>query len=303
MTARDSGLQASIHARLINHAKAAGVDANLILVRYAMERFLYRLSRTSHAKGFVLKGGLLMLVWLGETIRPTRDADLLGSGDLSNQELKKIFRGVCVADVEPDGMAYDLESIRITDIREENPYGGKRVIMRSSLGKARIRLQADVGAGDAVSPPPEWLEYPTLLGMPSPRLRAYRPETTIAEKAHAMVTLGSVNSRMRDFFDIYSLAMRMRFDGGTLAEAIRNSFHHRRTALPKKPPLALTPGFSESKNKQTQWRAFLRKNKISSPPDDFPAVVNFLADFLMPVLAAADRSIFRKTWTPGGPWK
>jgi predicted nucleotidyltransferase component of viral defense system len=204
MTARDSGLQASIHARLINHAKAAGVDANLILVRYAMERFLYRLSRTSHAKGFVLKGGLLMLVWLGETIRPTRDADLLGSGDLSNQELKKIFRGVCVADVEPDGMAYDLESIRITDIREENPYGGKRVIMRSSLGKARIRLQADVGAGDAVSPPPEWLEYPTLLGMPSPRLRAYRPETTIAEKAHAMVTLGSVNSRMRDFFDIYS---------------------------------------------------------------------------------------------------
>lgn len=221
MTVSLTGLAQSVQVRLVRHAKETGVDPNLVITRYAMERFLYRLSRSHHADRFVLKGGLLLLIWFGEAIRPTRDADLLGFGDLSDEALIGIFREVCETQVEPDAMEYLVDSIQIAPIRPEDAYGGKRVTLQSRLGPARLRLQLDIGIGDAVTPEPETIDYPSLLGFPGARLRAYRPETAIAEKLHALVTLGAKKSRMRDYFDLDALGMRKAFEGKTLIDAVR----------------------------------------------------------------------------------
>jgi len=199
--ARD-GLARSVQVRLARHARDIGVDPNLVLTRYGVERFLYRLSRSPHAERFVLKGGLLLLAWLGETLRPTTDADFLGFGDLSDERLAATVREVCDQAVAPDGMVYDAESVTIESIREEDAYGGRRVRLRAQLGAARIGLQLDVGIGDAMTPGPEWLDYPTLLGDPGPRLRSYPRQSVVAEKVHAMALLGARNSRMKDFFDV-----------------------------------------------------------------------------------------------------
>src|SRR5262249_52421081 len=152
--------------RLVQHAKKLGIDPNVVLVRYASERLLYRLSRSAHADRFVLKGALLLLVWLGETIRPTRDADLLGFGALDTESLRELFRGLCTHPVEPDGIEFDAASLRVGPIRIEDAYGGQRIELTARLGKARLRVQVDVGIGDAVVPEPEWIEYPSLLNLP-----------------------------------------------------------------------------------------------------------------------------------------
>jgi hypothetical protein len=288
----------------VRHARALGFDPNLVLARFAVERFLYRLSRSRHADRFVLKGALLLLAWLGETIRPTRDADLLGLGDLSGEALATAFAEICALEVEPDGMTFDASSIRIAAIRPEDAYGGQRVTLRAHLGAARLRVQVDVGIGDAVTPGPVWLEYPSLLGFPRPRLRAYQREPVIAEKFHAMVTLGSKNSRMRDFFDVHALAIRETFDGGRLTQALRATFDRRRTPMPPGLPIALTPAFAASEGKQAQWRGFLRKNGLAAPPEDLDEVVADLARFLGPVIEAARRGGgFPSTWPAGGPWR
>jgi len=181
---------------LLERVKEIGVDPNLVLTRFALERFLYRLSLSPHAERFVLKGGLLLLAWLGESLRPTRDADVLGFGDLSVPELTRVFADICTTAVEADAMIYHLDTIQVSEIRPDNPDGGNRLTVRASLGSARLRVQVDVGIGDAVLPAAEWLEYPSLLGFPAPRLRSYPPEVVVAEKVHAITTLGSRNSRM-----------------------------------------------------------------------------------------------------------
>jgi hypothetical protein len=304
MRAKTHGLSASVHSRLVQRAQSLGVDVNLLLTRFATERFLYRLSRSPYAERFVLKGALLMLVWLGETIRPTRDADLLGFGDVSDEALAGIFRDVCAAQVDPDGMTYLGDSIKIAYIRPEDAYGGKRVTLCAHLGSARLRVQVDVGLGDAVLPPPQWLDYPSLLDLPRPRLRAYRPETAIAEKVHAMVVLGTKNSRMRDFFDVYMLAKLLQIDGESLVQALRATFERRRTAIPGGLPLALTPEFAAIADKQVQWRAFLRKNGLASTPDDLEKIIGSLSKFMEPAIDAARAgSPLAKTWRPGGPWR
>lgn len=298
-----AGLAQSVQTRLVRHAKQIGVDPNLVLARYAAERLLYRLSRSRHADRFVLKGALLLLAWLGETIRPTRDADLLGFGDLSDEGLAATFVEICKMDVEPDGMTFDASSIRVAAIRPEDDYGGQRITLLGRLGPARLRVQVDVGIGDAVSPEPDWLEYPSLLDLPRPRVRAYRPETVIAEKVHAMVVLGAKNSRIRDFFDVHALAMHESFAGDVLAGALRATFERRRTEIPAALPLALTPGFADVEGKRAQWSGFVRRIRSSAGAEDLGDVIAVIAAFVGPALTAAagDRRYpFR--WSPGGPW-
>jgi predicted nucleotidyltransferase component of viral defense system len=298
-----SGLAQSVQTRLVQHAKGVNMDPNLVMTRFAMERFLYRLSHSPEADRFVLKGALLLLVWLGETIRPTRDADLLGFGDLADDALAGTFRDTCGIPVEPDGMTYLRESVEVASIRREDPYGGKRVVLQSRLGSARIKVQVDVGIGDAVIPPPEWVDYPSLLGFPAPHLRAYAPETAIAEKVHAMVTLGSKNSRMRDFFDVHALSERTTLDGRRLSAAVRSTFERRRTPIPTEVPIALTPAFADLAEKRAQWRGFLRRNALAAAPE-LSEIIAALAGFLTPVLEAGARgSELAADWVPGGPWK
>jgi predicted nucleotidyltransferase component of viral defense system len=276
------GLAQSVQVRLVRHAKEIGVDPQLVLTRYAMERFLYRLSRSPYAEQFVLKGALLLLVWLGEALRPTRDADLLGFGDLNDDALARMFRDVCSIDVEPDGLSFLADTVKVEPIREEDAYGGRRVTAQARLGPARLNIQVDIGLGDAVTPPPQWLEYPSLLDLPRPRLRAYPRETVVAEKLHAMVVLGLRNSRLKDYFDIHALLREGALDANQLTRAIVSTFERRRTAVPAEIPEGLSNAFASDPAHQARWRAFLARNRIEGPALD--VVVVAIRDGLAPVL-------------------
>lgn len=304
MTPSPEGLAVSVQTRLVRHAKTLAVDPNLVLTRFAIERFLYRLSRSPHAERFILKGALLLLAWLGETTRPTRDADLLGFGDLSDEALIELFQEICKVEVERDAMTYLPETVAIAPIRPQDAYGGRRVTIQARLGTARLRVQVDVAIGDVVTPAPEWLEYPSLLDFPAPRLRSYPPETVIAEKLHAMVVLGSKNTRMRDFFDIDALAAAEPFEAQRLADALSATFERRMTPLPASIPVSLTAEFASTPAKEVQWRAFRSKNRLDDSPETLLEVVIRVAAFLQPVIEAAQaRTKWSAVWPAGGPWE
>ena len=223
---RVANVLASVRQRLLNPLNLTSErseDFRLILTRYRLERFLYRLSTSPHRDSFVLKGALLMQLWTSETYRPTRDLDLLGRG-VANTGYRKIFSEVCSQKVEDDGLTFLPDTIRADRIRDDEAYEGVRVRLEARLGKVRIALQIDVGLEDAIVPGPEELEYPTLLKFPAPRLHAYSKESVVAEKFEAMVKLGIANSRMKDFYDLWVLAQRFEFESATLAAAIQATF-------------------------------------------------------------------------------
>lgn len=284
MSGKD-GLAQSVQARLLQHAKAIGVDPNLVLTRYAIERFLYRLSLSPYAERFVLKGGLLMLVWLGETLRPTRDVDLLGIGELGDEALGAMFAGICAVPVEADALCFLADTVRVEPIRLEDAYGGQRVTIAATLGAARLRVQVDVGIGDATVPAPILLDYPGLLDLPRPRLRAYAPETVVAEKLHAIVLLGLRNSRMKDYFDLHALAREDKLQAGRMSDAIAATFARRKTPLPPGWPVGLGDDFTNSPGKQAQWQAFLTRNQLDAPL--LQDVIAEIRRFLQAALALA----------------
>lgn len=263
-----AGLTASIHARLLNLAKARGDDFNLILTRYAIERFLYRLSLGPEREAFWLKGALLFDLWFDVPHRPTRDADFLGFGPADTEALASTIREICGVAVD-DGMEFDPASITVEDIREEANYGGLRVRLVSRLGNARCTVQLDVGYGDAVTPGPEEAVYPTLLDdQPAPRLRVYPRAAVAAEKLEAIVSLGMANSRMKDFFDLRALAHEGVLDARLLGDAIAATFQRRGTAVPEDVPLGLSDEFARDAMKRAQWKAFLGKNRLDAPTLD-----------------------------------
>lgn len=259
------GLAASIHARLLNRAKARGEDFNLILTRYALERFLYRLSLVPAREAYWLKGAMLFDLWFDVPHRPTRDADFLGFGPMDIEALAGTIREICAVAVD-DGMAFDPASIAIEEIREDARYGGLRVRLLGRLGNARCTVQLDVGYGDAVTPGPEEAVYPTLLDdLPSPRLRVYPRAAVVAEKLEAIVSLGMANSRMKDFFDLRALAHEGVLDARLLGDAIAATFQRRGTDIPLEVPLGLSDEFAIDAAKRAQWKAFLGKNRLDAP--------------------------------------
>jgi len=304
MTAAE-GLAHSIHTRLVAESKDLGIEAQLLLERYALHRLLYRLSESQHADRFLLKGAQLMLIWIGEMARATRDVDLLGLGELSDANLRQILTVLCMQAVsEDDGMEYVVDSIRITPIREETAYGGRRIHLQAHLGNARLRLQIDIGIGDAVTPDPEWVELPPMLNLPAPRLKAYRPETSIAEKLETIVTRGLLNSRLKDYFDIYVLSMHEAFEFTILSKAIRDTLERRGTPIPIEFPVGLTQAFVDEPGRQLQWRSFLDKVGSTSVPTELEVVIKSIALFLGPVMKATQSEIENtESWPPGGPWQ
>lgn len=290
-------LAASILARLLALAKRRGDDYNLLLHRFAMERLLARVSASPHADRFLLKGALLFALWYDTPHRPTRDADLLGFGPDDEATLIATFRDIAALDLG-DGIAFDPGSVKAGAIREDNSYGGTRITLVAYIGSARCALQIDVGFGDAVTPSPQTVVYPTLLDdFQAPTLRVYPVYTVVAEKYQAMVMLGQANSRMKDFFDLAVIARRTQLDGATLAAAIAATFARRRTALPIERPLALTRQFSEDDAKLRQWQAFLNKNHIVA--DSLSDTVALLHDLLWPpTQVAAAGSQATATWRP-----
>lgn len=296
-------LEASVSARLNKLARERRDDFQLVLLRYANERLLYRLSQSPHAESFVLKGAALFTLWTGRPHRATRDIDLLGFGDTSEAHIHDVFKDLLTLDLPDDGVAFDLATMVVSAIREDQEYGGVRVVLFAHVASARVRLQVDVGFGDAITPPATVIDFPALLDFPAPRLRAYPRETVVAEKLEAMVQLGISNSRMKDFYDVALLARDFDFDGELLSRAVRATFARRGTPLPLDTPVALSAAFAEDSSKRTQWSGFARKANVSdigTLSDALEAVRQFL---LEPLQSVARGNAFVRTWRAGGPWR
>ena len=295
-------IAASVRQRLLDKARETGRPFNELLQYFAMERFLYRLSRSPYANKFVLKGALMLMVWEAPLSRPTMDIDLLGRIDNNIETIVEVTRQICRHEVEPDGIVFDVTDIEAENIAEDTDYEGIRIRFRGSLDTARFIIQLDIGFGDVVIPSPEPTNYPTLLDLPAPRLRGYSRESTIAEKFEAMVKLGILNSRMKDFFDIWLMLRQFDFEGLILAEAISKTFSTRGTRIQAK-PIALARAFGEDPEKAAQWRGFIRKNRLKDVPQNFAEVITAIAAFLTPIAEqmAAGR-VFKATWKAPGPW-
>jgi hypothetical protein len=293
---------ASVHARLLNQARAGSRSFNDLLQLYAMERFLHRLSRTRHADRFVLKGALLMRVWDTTMFRTTRDIDLLARVSNEVAVLEGVVREACAASVDPDGLQFDPTSVRGETIVEDADYPGVRVTFGGTLGNARLDMQIDVGFGDTITPAPQELDFPTLLPMAGTRLLAYPPETVVAEKFQVMLFRAEANSRLKDFHDVWWISRHFAFDGDQLAAAIRATCAKRGTEIPAE-PTALTKEFGSIADKRTQWRVFRKRFGTTNCPEEFEVVVEELRAFLTPVIAAArSGNPVRLRWDAAGSW-
>jgi predicted nucleotidyltransferase component of viral defense system len=276
---------ASVRARLLNVAKATGTDFNLVLVRFALERLLFRLSTSAHSDRFVLKGALLFTLWYDLPHRATRDADLLGFGLSDTGSMASVFRDIASVAVD-DGIVFDPASVRVGVIRKDAGYGGVRVTLNGKLANARCVAQVDVGFGDAVTPGPTDAVYPVLLDdLPAPRLRTYPVYTVVAEKLHAIVVLGMVNSRVKDYLDLVVIMEREALDEPTLALAIAATFQRRGTALPNAPPVGLSDEFALDPTRIALWQSLLKKNDIAHRP--LVDVVTVLRVALWPAVVQA----------------
>ena len=293
---------ASVRARLLRLARERGEDFQLMLTRYAGERLLFRLSASGHAQQFVLKGAALFALWTGKPHRATRDLDLLGLGDPGVEHVRKIFSEVLAYEVIDDGVHFDLATLTVGLIREDQEYGGVRAEVVARVTNAQVRLQVDVGFGDAITPEAMVVELPPLLDFPAPRLRAYPRETVVAEKLEAMVKLGMANSRMKDFYDVAVLARSFTFDGDLLTRAIRTTFERRKTPLPTTTPVALTAAFAEDPAKNTQWAGFIRKAGIGAGDTLAETIAAVRALVEAPLLAAAGAGPVPKSWQAGKAW-
>lgn len=286
---------ASVRQRLLNIARNQKVEFQLILTHFALERFLFRISKSEHANDFVLKGAMLFQVWSGAPHRPTRDLDLLGRGAPDIAYFTDIISRICGLDYPDDGLFFQADSILLERIKEEDEYQGLRATLTATLDSARIPLQIDIGFGDAIVPTPLLIEYPTLLDLPSPILKAYAKETVIAEKFHAMVHRGIANSRMKDFYDVWILATTYHFEASELRAAIRSTFERRETELPTQTPLALTDEFAQDPTKTAQWLAFVKKGKLfEGDVVSFPEILPTLEKFIMLALTTEDAG----SWDP-----
>lgn len=293
---------ASVRQRLLNIARDQGRPFTEVLQYFAMERFLYRLGKSTYGRNFILKGALMLVAWEAPLSRSTKDIDFLGRINNSVEDVVDAIKAACSQEVIPDGLHFDDESVTGQQIAEDADYEGVRVRFRGNLGNARITMQVDVGFGDAVVPGPAEVNYPTLLDLPAPHLLGYSRESAIAEKFQAMVKLGILNSRMKDFFDIWFLLRQFEFTGQALSDAIQETFTRRETEVYGS-PVALTKTFSDDPAKILQWRAFVRKNRIPVIPESISDVVAHIAYFLGPVAEALSRNKpFVGNWRPPGPW-
>ncbi len=292
---------ASIRARLGELARRKGVELQLLLSEFAIERLLYRLGASPYAERFVLKGATLFKLWSDERRRATWDLDLLGIGASGVADVAAVIRNLCEMPSD-DAITFLADSVRGEEIRIPDEYAGVRVRLDARLDAARIPVQIDVGFGDAVVPAPRREAYPTLLDHEAPRILVYPREAVVAEKLEAIVSLGMTNSRMKDFYDLHRLASTTAFDGTILTAAIRATFYRRRVALPTGEPLAFSAGFFSAPERRTQWRAFLRRGRLPGPLEA-SELIDGLRRFVIPILEALARgNRFAARWPTGGPW-
>lgn len=290
---------ASIRACLLNVSKNSGEDFQAVLTRYAIERFLYRLGASDERDSFILKGAMLFIAWQGNLHRPTKDLDLLGFGQASPEDVSRRIREIVELPGD-DGIVFEPDTLVTDVIKEDAEYEGIRARLVARLEQAKIRMQIDVGFGDAVQPSPGMAVFPTILPhVEPPVLRMYPPDVVVAEKLHAMVVLDIRNSRMKDFYDLWYLARTRSFGLATLRQAVANTFERRKTPLPVELPFALTDQFLTDATKLQQWTAFLRRLRLESDTPDLATLGQSVAEFAGPIFWVTSEM---STWKPGGPW-
>lgn len=303
-TRKVKNIAASVREKLLVRSRKTGENFQFLLQHYAAERFLYRLSQSSHREQFVLKGAMLFSLWGGPSYRPTRDLDFMGYGSSESDLILKSFREMCDIAVVDDGLLFDPATMSIEHIREDVEYNGLRVKFYAFLHNARIFIQIDIGFGDAIEPPAYEADYPTLLDFPMPRIRAYPQEAVVAEKFHTMVLRGEINSRYKDFYDLYILAKHFPFKGSLLSNSIHATFIRRRTGFDIALPVALARNFYIDTERSKRWRTYLNKNTLPGVPDDFNSAGAMIQSFLSPIWdALAEQKAFDMFWPAGGPWR
>jgi predicted nucleotidyltransferase component of viral defense system len=277
---------ASIRARLLNLSRQRGQPFQLLLNYYVLERLLYRLSETKHRDRFILKGAMLLTKWFADALRPTKDLDFLALGNDDQQEMIGTFQEICSVPFN-DGVVFAAESVRIERIREQVEFGGLRITANATVDQAKVRVLIDIAFGDAIEPGLQEINLPVMLDFPAPQLRAYVPETVIAEKFQAMIMLGRANSRMKDLYDVWALSRIFDFKDDKLPRAISATFARRKTEIPSELPDALTTSFANDRQKVQQWNSFIAD--VAYQPGTLADVIKDLAMFLMPHAAQARR--------------
>lgn len=273
----------SVRYKLLNKSKLMQRPFQEVLRYYAIERFLYRLSISRHKNKFFLKGALMFKAWESIDHRPTMDIDLLGKTKNSVQNLKKIAHEICLKEVPAkDGLIFLENSVQANPIQEGSEYKGVRVEFKAKLDTAIIPMQIDIGFGDIIFPSPKSLSYPTILDFPAPKLYGYTMESVIAEKLEALIKRGITNSRMKDFFDIWTIIKQFSIDQIKLEQAIKTTFKQRETAINPFPE-CFENKFHQDSTKNAQWKAFLRKSQLNSV-ESLSEIVNHIREFISPIL-------------------
>ncbi|UCD15078.1 MAG: nucleotidyl transferase AbiEii/AbiGii toxin family protein [Candidatus Omnitrophota bacterium] len=297
-------IQASVRAQLQNKAKEAKRPFAEVLQYYGMERFLYRFSRSKYANKFILKGALMFMVWQVPQRRITLDIDFSARYDNQIATIEKVIKDVCKVSVISDGLIFDPQIVKGQKIKEAADYEGVRVKFKGFLERSRIPMQIDVGFGDVIYPKPKIINYPVILDFPKPHLKGYPVESVVSEKFEAMVKLGLLNSRMKDFYDIWLLMRQFNFGGLKLVEALKGTFKHRKTPLPELEPLFAEEIYDKKSDRQTLWKAFLKKGDIKYVPEELCTTAREIERFLIKPLDAIHRNQeFSKEWKSTGSWK
>ena len=300
-----TNISTSIRQRLFSLSVASNRQFDEILGYYSMERFIHRLSQSHYRDKFILKGALMFSVWDLSYTRATRDIDLLGYTKNTQENINKIIKEICSIENDEDGIKFIVDSVTSEIINRDSEYSGVRTTFFAEIARAKSRIQIDIGFNDIVHPKPVSIKYPTLIGMTTPEIYSYTPETLIAEKVHAMFYHAVKNSRIKDYFDIWFLSHQFEFDGQELITAIHKTFAKRDTNLPKVGDYILSGEYENDITKQKQWSAFIKKNKLSVAQNDFKTVFRHIKSFILPLfkIDMKNNNSFRIKWLPSGPWK
>jgi len=298
-------IEASVRAQLQNKAKEMNRPFSEVLQYYGMERFLYRFSQSKYADKFILKGALMFTVWHVPERRTTLDIDFAANYDNQVEAVERVIKDICKTSVTPDGLIFDVATVKGRKIKEDADYEGVRVKFRGFLERARIAMQIDAGFGDIIYPKPKVIDYPVILDFPKPHLKGYPTESVVSEKFEAMIKLGLLNSRMKDFYDIWLMIRLFDFNGLKLVEALKRTFQHRKTSLPPRKPVFSEEIYDEKSDRQTLWNAFLKKGDVKHAPEKLSVTAKAIEEFLIKPLESIDRSKkFNHKWVcMPGQWR
>lgn len=285
----------SVLARLKNKAKETGRSYQLCLQLFCQEEFLRKLEKSKYADNFVLKGGLFIYSITDFDSRVTVDVDfLLRKLPNTPEQIQAILVEIISVDTGNDFITFEIKDV--SPIAVAKKYAGIGASLVAHIKNTRTPFSIDFGVGDVIVPKQEKRAIPTQLDdFDSPTINTYSLETTIAEKLDAILDLMEFSSRMKDYYDIYYLAMHFEFDSDTLTEAMRKTFENRNHHFTME-QFNQVMSFGDNESMQKKWQAFVRK--IDTKTDDYSTVLKTIKAFLTePFAAVVAEKEFAKKWS------